>query len=237
MLRETRAVGESYHIYNRGNDRRNIFLEERDYVRFLLSLLLLQSTRAPDKLDRLVTLFIRRGVLPFSEEETARMMREPHVHVVAFALMPNHFHLLLVERKDGGISKYMQRLLISYTKYFNTKRERSGHLLQGAYQSVHIEDDAQLLHCSAYIHRNPRDLPQWRAREHLYPWSSYQDYILGNRWSALLQHEIVWSQFSKHGRRYQHYVERSGAKDRVMDPILLIDRDERRPAKSVLHRM
>ncbi|MDO8621937.1 MAG: transposase [bacterium] len=226
MLRESRAVGELYHVYNRGNDRRDIFLDERDRARFLLSLLFLQTFDAPDKLDRLVTKFLNQGALPYSPEEAARAMRTPLVHVVAFALMPNHFHLLLMEQRGGGISKYLQRLLISYTKYFNTKRERDGHVLQGAYRSVHIEDDAQLLHCSAYIHRNPRDLPRWHGKEHLYPWSSYQDYVSGSRWGAFLQPGIVLSQFANQGKRYQRYVEQSGAKDRLMDPVLLIDRDE-----------
>lgn len=224
MRREPRAIGEPYHAYNRGNDRRNIFRDERDYVRFLLSMLLLQSEYAPDKLDRIVHRFLKRGVLPFSVEEITQIVRKSYVHIVAFALMPNHFHLLLIEQCDGGISMYMQRLLNSYTKYFNTKRERDGHLFQGAYQSVHVQDDEQLLYLSTYIHRNPRGLPRWRGNEHIYPWSSYQDYISDNRWGALLQPHIVLAHFSKDGDRYKRYAEQSGAKDHAIDSVLFIDR-------------
>lgn len=226
MLRAPKTAGEYYHVYNRGNNKQDVFLDEFDSSRFLLSLLLMQSEDTVQKSSRLVSRFLTRGVLPLSEAEVAERTRQPQVHVCAFALMPNHFHLLLCERVDEGISKYMQRLLGSYTKYSNTKRERVGHVFQGPYQFVHVEDDDQLVYLSAYIHRNPRDLPRWRGKEHLYPWSSYQDYVSGNRWGELLQPQIVMGQFSRNGARYKRYVEQSGAKNRVTDPVLLIDRDE-----------
>ena len=76
--------------------------------------------------------------------------------------MPNHFHLILQEVKEGGISQYMQRVLNAYTKYYNKKYEISGHLFQGPYKSVHIKDDPQLLYLSAYIHNNVRELKSWK---------------------------------------------------------------------------
>ena len=125
--------------------------------------------------------------------------------------MPNHFHLTVKEVAEGGISQYMQRVLNAYTKYYNAKYNKFGHLFQGPYKIVHIEDNRQLLHLSAYIHRNPRELKKWRQKEDKYPWSSYQDYVFENRWGNLLSQNIISDQFeSKH--EYHNFVKTSTAK-------------------------
>jgi hypothetical protein len=87
-----------------------------------------------------------------------------------------------------------------------------------------VQDDNQLLYLSAYVHRNPRELRVWRDREHLYPWSSFMDYVSGTRWGPLLSPEVVMEHFPRGGVEYRRYVERTRAKDRLMDPVLLIDR-------------
>jgi len=105
----------------------------------------------------------------------------------------------------------MQRILTAYTKYFNAKYGKSGHLFQGPFQIVHVEDNEQLLHLSAYIHRNPREIKEWKDKEHQYTWSSYQDCIAENRWKELLKHQIITDQFSGK-KEYQDFVETSGTK-------------------------
>ncbi|MBI4434721.1 transposase [Candidatus Uhrbacteria bacterium] len=210
------APGEYYHIYNRGNQKQDVFRSDEDRVRFLLSLLLLQHPDPIIQLSRVAKQFVRNSVLDIPD------MRQRLVELVAFTLMPNHFHCIAHEVHENGISRHMHRLLVSYTKYFNTKYEQVGHIFQGPFQAVHIEDDDQLLYCSAYIHRNPRELEGWRGREHEYPWSSYQDYVKANRWGALLQPEIVLRQTGR-GNRYRRFVNMSGAKDRFMDSVLQID--------------
>lgn len=223
MQRAPRAPGEYYHLFNRGNNKQDVYLDDSDRARFLIALLLAQAD-APLRFGRIVKRFLRTGVLPLTEDERSVLMKRPLVHVVSFALMPNHFHLIVVERMRDGIARYMQRLLNSYTKYFNTKRERSGHLFQGPFHVVHVEDDDQLLYLSAYVHRNPRNLLGWRGREHLYPWSSFMDYTSENRWGSLLKFDIVMQHFPRGGVAYQRFVERTRAKDRIMDAALLIDR-------------
>jgi putative transposase len=133
------------------------------------------------------------------------------VELTAFALMPNHFHLIVYEAKEGGISKYMQRVQESYSKYFNKKYGKSGHLFQGPFQAVHIKDNNQLLHLSAYIHRNPREIKQWKNKEHRYTWSSFMDYLEENRWSDLLKHKIITEQFSGY-KDYKKFVDVSWTK-------------------------
>jgi putative transposase len=141
-----------------------------------------------------------------------KIEKNRYVELVNISLMPNHFHLLVKEIEEGGISRYMQRVLNSYTKYFNTKYGKSGHLFQGPYKIVHIETNEQLLYLSAYIHRNPRSLEKWKNKESKYPWSSFQDCLGENRWGNLLKHDIVTGQFSIPSD-YREYVNTSGAKD------------------------
>lgn len=203
--------GEYYHVYNRGNNKQNIFFDNRDWVRFLFLILYFQSPVIFYNIGRHISYFVRHRVFNISKNITQKILKNRTVEVVNFSIMPNHFHLIVHEAKEGGISQYMQRVLNAYTKYFNAKYGKSGHLFQGPFQIVHIENNEQLLHLSAYIHRNPRELKQWKNKEHKYPWSSFQDYIEENRWGDLLQHQIITEQFSN-PKEYKNFVKTSGAK-------------------------
>lgn len=100
------------------------------------------------------------------------------VEMVAYCFMPNHFHLLLKQVTDGGISKYLRQSVNSYVKFFNTKHKRVGSLFQGMFKAVHIESDEQLIHVSRYIHLNPLVSYLVDQKELLgYSWSSLQTYI------------------------------------------------------------
>ncbi|MFH1098836.1 MAG: transposase [Candidatus Uhrbacteria bacterium] len=218
--------GEYYHIFNRGNDKQETYSSDADYARFLIALMLFQAPptlQAPiNNIRRLVRHLVQSQALNITEENARALLKRRYVHLIAFTLMPNHFHCIVQELSTNGISTYMQRVLTSYTKYRNTKHERTGHLFEGPFKSVHIEDDAQLTYCSAYVHRNPRELPGWRGREHEYPWSSYRDYYSRNRWGTFLMPDIVLDLVGR-GNRYRTFVEASGAKEKVIDPLLHID--------------
>ena len=142
-----------------------------------------------------------------------KILQTRSVELVSFALMPNHFHLLLREQSENGISRYMQRVLDAYTKYFNTKYNKSGHLFQGPFQAVYVATNEQLLHLSAYIHRNPTELSAWTAKEYLYPWSSFQDYCGKNRWPQLLRTDRILEQFSN-SDEYKNFVDTSAIKEK-----------------------
>ena len=205
------AQGEHYHILNRGNNKQILFKDDKDRVRFLFLLLYFQSPLTFPKISPITSNYVKHPVFDVSDENIKSIIRDRFIDVLNFALMPNHFHLTVYEKKEGGIARYMQRVLNSYTKYFNTRHEQSGHLFQGPYRAVHIKDEGQLFYLSAYIHRNPRELPQWKNKEHHYPWSSYQDYIGTNRWGKLLAHELITEQFLNN--EYREFVEESGAKE------------------------
>jgi REP element-mobilizing transposase RayT len=134
----TFAVDEYYHCYNRGTDKRVVFADKQDYNYFLESIDSYNSNEAFGKL-RL---------------HQKSPLEDQIVEVVAYCLLPNHFHMVLKERVEGGISKYMQRIGISYTLYFNEKNNRSGALFQGAFKSKEIGTDQDLRQVISYVTHN-----------------------------------------------------------------------------------
>lgn len=153
--REPFSVGEWYHCYNRGVDKRNVFETTEDYDRFLKCLYLGNSVE-PFRISDISHLTLA--------ETLAQPRAEPLAEVGAFCLMPNHFHLLLKEKTEGGITSFMRKLGTGYTMYFNTKCERVGNLFVKPFRSRHVGDDRYFQHCIHYIHCNPAELfePGWK---------------------------------------------------------------------------
>ena len=175
------VADEYYHLYNRGVDKRNIFQDLRDWDRFRSALYVCNTEKSIAFRD-----------LPLDCYEFDR--GEHIVDILAYALMPNHFHLIVKEKNDGGISAFSAKLLTSYSMYFNTKYARSGPLMCRPFRSSHIGDDDYFRWVFAYVHLNPLELvePGWkerglqdvkRAGVHLksYMHSSYPDYFSENR--------------------------------------------------------
>lgn len=214
------SVGEYYHLYNRGVAKQNIFFDERDYVRFLLLILYCQSLHTITNPGFHVSHFIEHSIFNISKKTRDSILADRHVELTAFCLMPNHFHLMVREKEEGGIGRYMQRVLNAYTKYINAKYGKSGHLFQGPYQAVHVDENKQLLYLSTYIHRNPRELKSWKNKENRYPWSSYPDYCGNNRWGELLSTDIVLDQFSSK-ENYHAFSKSSPAKEGVGKDLAL----------------
>ncbi|MBU0998688.1 transposase [Patescibacteria group bacterium] len=205
------APGEYYHVLNRGTRKQVIFHDTNDWFRFLFIILYFQSPVTFPNINRLSKGLVQPSVLNIDKEIINKIVKDCYVELVSFCLMQNHFHLILKEEKEGGIAQYMQRILNGYTKYYNTKYQKSGHLFQGPYKAVHIKDNTQLLHVSAYIHRNPREIAVWANKENKYTYSSYQDFVNENRWGKLLALDIVLEQF-KDKNEYHDFVKSSGSK-------------------------
>lgn len=194
------APGEYYHIYNRGTEKRKIFLDKNDYRRFLMLLYFANQ-------DSPVVLKLQGQTL---EELAGKRAGTPIVEIVSYCLMPNHFHILVRETTEGGISKFMQKLTTGYTMYFNTKNERTGTLFQGRYKANHVADDRYLRYLISYIHLNPVKLiePKWKetgicdqsnAEHYLekYEASSYSDYLGKKRAeNCILSREALPDYFS-----------------------------------------
>ena len=219
-MRKTKfAQGEHYHIFNRGNNKQNIFLNDRDYARFLFLILHLQSENVFTNISYSISYFIKHRVFIKIKNEN-KFSKNKVVNLISFTLMPNHFHMILEELAKDGISNYMQRIQNAYTKYFNDKYDKIGHLLQGPFKDVHIENNGQLLYLSCYVHKNPKELKSWRSKEYLYEWSSYWDYIKGNRWGQLLVPNIVLDQF-KNISEYKNFVTQSSAKENLEEKYIV----------------
>ena len=208
----TFAPGEHYHICFRGNNKQIIFRSEMDRARLLFLLLYLQSPENIQNISRVVSECRRNGNWNIDENLLSKIVKTRYVALEAFAFMPNHAHLAVREDQEQGIVRYLQRVLNAYAKYFNTKYETVGHLFQGPYRAVHVEDNDQMLYLSTYIHRNPRELSEIRGSEHNYEWSSYQDYLGENRFGELLDSSLVLEQFDS-SKEYRLFVDSSVAKD------------------------
>jgi REP element-mobilizing transposase RayT len=185
-------AGHHYHIYNRGNNRQSIFFERENYLYFL----------------RQVRKYLA-GQGQISEVlKTSEIYAHP-ITVVAYCLMPNHYHLL-VRPNDDELSRHMMRLSVSYTKAVNKRYGRTGSLFQGQFRAVLVDTDEHLLHLSRYIHLNPVHARLVRRPED-WEFSSYRDYV-GLRDGRLPSPEIVLSQFASSGE-YRQFVEAYAERD------------------------
>lgn len=182
--------GEFYHLYNRGNSKQKIFLDDEDYLRFIKLLYLCNSEYNINFRDDIVS----RHIDAFDFDRGNEL-----VHIGAWVLMPNHFHLYIYsspkqglgeEKKLNNITKFMLKLCTSYSKYFNKKYRRSGKLFEDKFKSVHINKENQAKYLFSYIHLNPIKLIQgdWKEKGiknksesikflNEYKWSSYDDFL------------------------------------------------------------
>ena len=158
----------------------------------------------------------------FKIVERIKDNKRPLVDIVAWCLMPNHYHLLVKQLVDGGISKFINKLANSFTKYFNIKNDRSGYLFQGEFQAKHVDKDEYFNHVSCYVHVNHLELsePDWKdkgvkdlkiARGFLvdYPWSSLRDY-LGKKPSMFLpviNRDIIIDFFDGKPQNYSDFID------------------------------
>ncbi|MEK7575906.1 MAG: hypothetical protein AAB491_02360 [Patescibacteria group bacterium] len=148
--------GDIFHILNRGVEKRKIFLDSKDYYRFLHNL--------EDFNDKDLT------ILPYNIRRSAmrkpKVKREKLVDILCWCLMPNHYHILVQEIIDGGSSIFSKKLTSGYTQYFNLKNERSGVLFQGRSKIILLKKDEHFIHIPYYIFSNPIKLiePHWKEK-------------------------------------------------------------------------
>lgn len=190
-----------YHVFNRGVAKQPTFTTNQDYLQAKLAIQFYQYVNPPIKLSRYKTLSKDDKVDVLRELEA----QEKIVDIVAYVFMQNHWHFLLKQNTDNGITKFISQFSNSYTKYFNTKHSRVGHLFQGVFKSVEIESEEQLLHVSRYIHLNPY-VSGLVTKDQLknYPWSSYPDFLGGS--SDLVNVSLVTSRFKSNKFSYENFV-------------------------------
>lgn len=164
-----------YHIFNRGVERRTIYLNKREYQRSIETIRYYQHMQIPKKFSEYLNLSAEAKE---SYLNNIYSKLKKHIEIISYCLMPNHFHLLIKQKEDQGITKFMANFTNSYTKYFNTKYSRVGPLFQGLFKAVLIETTEQLIHISRYIHLNPVSSFIIQPSElEKYNWSSYPEYV------------------------------------------------------------
>jgi putative transposase len=173
------VIGEYYHIYNRGAHKEPIFIDKSDYYRFL-NLLYIANNKRPIRFYNLKL----KNIYSYEREKE-------YVDIIAYCLMPNHFHIAIREKMENSISIFIHKLCTAYSMYFNIKYDHSGTIFQGQYKIKHIGNDDYLRYLIQYIHLNPfgieePELMKSTKNEHLeevitysknYEFSSYRDYL------------------------------------------------------------
>ena len=190
------ATGEFYHVYNRGVDKRNIFMDAKDLYRFLKSM---NNFNVPDPIGSIFE-------NSFNQLGSRAPKSSKLVNFITYCLNQNHYHFILEPLVDDGIQKFMHKLSTGYTNYFNEKYKRNGSLFQGKYKAVHINSDEYLLHLSVYVNLNykvHRSLNK-KWMENL-PISSFDEYI-GKTEKIFCVKDIVLEQFSN-SKEYRNFCE------------------------------
>lgn len=204
-MRRSFATNEFYHLFNRGVDKRKIFLNRSDHLRFIHDLYEFNDTNPAIQFSR-----FSKGANVGNRVSNIES-RELLIDLYAFVLMPNHHHLFAKQLREKGVSLFMRKIHVGYTNAFNLKYERSGHLFQGPFKDVHIESDTQLAHLICYIHSNPLDLwkPDWKKKKlaiseikealkflEKYRWSSHLDYLGIKNFPSITERDFLLKFFN-----------------------------------------
>ena len=188
--------GEIYHLYARGIEKREVFLTDFEYKRFQLSLFLANDKHGKVHMPNTLKYYTSDNHIQWEAIYKDYKRSDPLVDILAYTLMPNHFHLLVKERphEKSGVSEFMRKIITGYAQYFNLAHERKGPLFEGAFKSKHVDDEPYFRWLFSYIHLNPVKLidPAWKNRTvnniskvqdflNTYTYSSYLDYAGAER--------------------------------------------------------
>lgn len=186
--------GEYYHIYNRGTDKRTIFTDQYDFERFVQSMIEFNSVKSIGSLYEISFRDQLRGPTPKVKKL---------VNIICFCINPNHFHMILEQRVDGGISEFIKRLSGGYAGYFNNKYKRTGTLFQGRFKAKHVNSNEYFLHLGAYVNLNNR-VHRIKGERFRSSWAEYT----GESKKSLCERDIILNQY-KNIAEYKNFTESS----------------------------
>jgi len=209
------SIGEYYHVYNRGTEKRIIFTSLNDYHRFI-ALLHLCNSSDPVHIGNILQNNQGQSLISLVNVEVSDRL----VDIGAYCLMNNHFHLLLREKQENGISLFMKKLLTAYSMYFNKKYERNGALFEGKFKATHVDNDNYLKYLFSYIHLNPVKIidPAWKengikdhgaAKIYLagYTHSSYLDYMEASRPEGAILNKSAFPEYFGNFKEFEQFVD------------------------------
>ncbi len=215
-------------MYNRGVDKRPIFLDSQD---FAVHLSYLKTYLLPKDELGLQAVIASNEASALEKSKALKLLHlknfSEDIELISYALMDNHFHFLIKQKSADSIDRFMNALWVRYAAYFNRKYHRVGPLFQGVYKAVLINSDEQLLHLSRYIHLNPLlrlRLPVSRWQEVNWP-NSLPEY-LGERNTQWVKPEAVLNYFNKAGKNNNYWKFIHDYADTEPVAPLLLDADE-----------
>ena len=210
------VTGEFYHVYNQGIDLRTAFSNKREFDRSLLTLWYYSYADLSLKLSNYFAL----GTDQQLSVRNTIVQKPLLVTVIAFCLMNNHFHVLLRQEQDGGISEYLGNFQNSYIKFYNARRRRRGSLFLNPFRSVRIETDEQLLHVARYIHLNPFSNYLLQTLEELfvYPYSSLSSYFTKPYNEKVVETTILEAYFTSK-KAHRTFIEDQADYQRTLEGI------------------
>lgn len=172
-VRQTSFVSdEYYHLYNRGNSKQLIFHDEQDY-RYFMNLLIIMNNEQRSK----------SGITKPGDN-----LKDAIVSIGAYCCMPNHFHILIKQEKDNGISLFMQKLSTAYVMFYNKKYKRTGSLFEGKFKSKYASEDRYLKYLFSYIHLNPLKIIDSNWKRHKIDKEKY-NFLLNYNYSSFLEYK------------------------------------------------
>jgi len=208
-----------YHIYNRGVEKKPLFLDEQDYSVFLSYL---KEYLLPKNEDELYDRLSDPEISYKEKDKIIKLLRMNNFHeeitLLAYCLMLNHFHFMIKQKSFNSIDKFMQSLCTRYTMYFNKKYKRVGHLYQGVYKAVFVENEEQYLYLTKYIHRQALASQGQTLQDQP---SSYEDY-LGLRHTEWVKPKEILSHFSETSPSlsYRSFVEQEDDFSNIQHSII-----------------
>ena len=186
MRKEKFIPNEYYHIYNRTIMNVPVFKDGQNAKRIKQSMLFANSTIS-SKIFQFLRDNEKQSEIKFIEAMNMLTKGEKLVDILCYAIMPDHYHMLIKERVDGGIINFVRKCDISITKYINMRNKRRGPIFESLFRSKHIDSNEYLTHLSTYIHLNPLDIisgKEWRNHK-LENWSKIKKEIINYPWSSL----------------------------------------------------
>ena len=228
---------EIYHIYNRGVEKRTIFGDKKDYVRFIHDLFEFNDENPVLNTEYRLE---RSPAQPIADRKPRKLL----VEILVFTLMSNHFHMLIRPKNETGVSRFMHKLGVGYTLYFNQKYKRVGPLFQGKFKAVHVQRETHLMHIPHYIHANPLNLKKNYGNSvtidensainvlKKYRWSSFSDYVGIKNFPSVTSREFLLDYFEGEKGVLQEtknwirdWKEEAGSAELINDVTLDLDLD------------
>ena len=199
--------GEYYHIYNRGVAKLPVFLKHRHYLRFERTINYYSYYPKAISFSHYLRLKMVSNITEL--DKLHKFIPNQLVELICYCLMPNHFHFILKQVADNGISNFMRNLGNSYTKYFNVINNRVGPVFQGRFKAIHIESEYYLKHLSRYIHINPIEAGICDLQTIIdYPYSSLSQYVSNSPAGTLIcKPKIILDQFGKGEFSYSSFCQ------------------------------